>query len=112
LPPRYRQRSPGAAHEARIYWDAGTGEIDFAAPYATAPWPDGIETQNIDERSGAPDFSVPAASLLAAHIVQRAGRSHGYLLKPLRADAHSRHARHCGRPTFPPPRFDFDSSGQ
>jgi hypothetical protein len=28
---------PGAAFEARIYWDAGTGEIDFSEPYATVP---------------------------------------------------------------------------
>ncbi len=27
--------APGAAYEARIYWDAGTGEIDFSEPHAT-----------------------------------------------------------------------------
>jgi hypothetical protein len=35
--PRYEAYGPGAAHEARIYWDAGTGEIDFSAPHATVP---------------------------------------------------------------------------
>ncbi|MFP4027929.1 MAG: hypothetical protein ACLFWL_09070 [Candidatus Brocadiia bacterium] len=28
---------PGAAHEARIYWDGGTGDIDFSEPHATVP---------------------------------------------------------------------------
>ena len=36
--PRYEKPpSSGAAAEARIYWDAGTGEIDFTAPHATVP---------------------------------------------------------------------------
>ena len=26
-----------AAHKARIYWDAGTGEIDFTAPHGVVP---------------------------------------------------------------------------
>jgi len=33
--PRHEENGPGAAHEARIYWDAGTGEMDWTAPYAT-----------------------------------------------------------------------------
>jgi hypothetical protein len=33
--PAYEYLGPGAAHEARIYWDAGTGEIDFSQPHAT-----------------------------------------------------------------------------
>ncbi len=40
--PRYEQYGPGAgsgaqgaAAEARIYWDAGTGEVDFSEPHAT-----------------------------------------------------------------------------
>lgn len=33
--PAYEYLGPGAAHEARIYWDAGTGEIDFSTPHAT-----------------------------------------------------------------------------
>mgnify|MGYP006289656023 CR=1 FL=1 len=26
-----------ATHEARIYWDAGTGEVDLTEPHATVP---------------------------------------------------------------------------
>lgn len=33
--PRYEEYGPGAAHGARIYWDAGTGAVDFSAPHAT-----------------------------------------------------------------------------
>jgi hypothetical protein len=33
--PSYEYLGPGAAHEARIYWDAGTGEMDWRAPHAT-----------------------------------------------------------------------------
>jgi len=33
--PRYEENGPGAAHEARIYWDAGTGTVDFTEPLAT-----------------------------------------------------------------------------
>jgi len=33
--PAYEYLGPGAAHEARIYWDAGTGEIDFTESHAT-----------------------------------------------------------------------------
>ncbi len=35
--PAYEYLGPGAAHEARIYWDAGTGEVDFTAPHAIVP---------------------------------------------------------------------------
>jgi hypothetical protein len=35
--PAYEYLGPGAAYEARIYWDAGTGEMDWIAPYATVP---------------------------------------------------------------------------
>jgi len=42
--PRYEAYGPGAAPgaqgaaaEARIYWDAGTGQIDFSEPHATVP---------------------------------------------------------------------------
>jgi hypothetical protein len=35
--PAYEYLGPGAAHEARIYWDAGTGAVDFSAPHATVP---------------------------------------------------------------------------
>jgi hypothetical protein len=35
--PAYEYLGPGTAHEARIYWDAGSGEIDFSAPHATVP---------------------------------------------------------------------------
>jgi len=33
--PRYEENGPGAAHEARIYWDAGTGAVDHSEPHAT-----------------------------------------------------------------------------
>ena len=32
---RGAENEPGAAHEARIYWEAGSGEIDWTAPHAT-----------------------------------------------------------------------------
>jgi hypothetical protein len=35
--PRYEDYGPAAAHEARIYWDFGMGEIDFSEPHATVP---------------------------------------------------------------------------
>jgi hypothetical protein len=42
--PRYEEYGPGAAPgaqgaaaEARIYWDAGSGTVDFSAPHATVP---------------------------------------------------------------------------
>jgi hypothetical protein len=35
--PLYEYMGPGAAHEGRIYWDAGTGEIDWSAPHAIVP---------------------------------------------------------------------------
>jgi len=35
--PRREENGPGAAHEARIYWDAGSGAVDFSAPHATVP---------------------------------------------------------------------------
>jgi len=35
--PTYEYLGPGAAHEARIYWDAGTGVMDFTEPHATVP---------------------------------------------------------------------------
>ena len=33
--PRKEEGGPGAAHEARVYWDAGTGTVDFGTPLAT-----------------------------------------------------------------------------
>ncbi len=33
--PALEYLGPGAAHEARIYWDGGTGEMDWSAPHAT-----------------------------------------------------------------------------
>jgi len=33
--PRYETDGPGAGYEARIYWDAGTGTMDWSEPYAT-----------------------------------------------------------------------------
>jgi hypothetical protein len=35
--PTYEYLGPGAAHETRIYWDAGTGCVDFSEPHATVP---------------------------------------------------------------------------
>ncbi len=100
--PRYEDYGPGAAHEARIYWDGGTGEIDFSAPHAivemgrptdptrytwqsapltdgqtyrfviriaTAPWPDGIETQNTDSHAATANASAPSTPLLSLRTV-------------------------------------------
>jgi hypothetical protein len=33
--PRKEEGGPGAAHEARLYWDAGTGTVDSGMPVAT-----------------------------------------------------------------------------
>jgi len=33
--PRDEYNGPGAAHEGRIYWDNGTGTVDFTSPVAT-----------------------------------------------------------------------------
>ena len=33
--PHFEQNGPGAGQEARVYWDAGTGTIDWSAPVAT-----------------------------------------------------------------------------
>jgi len=33
--PRYEENGPGAAYEARIYWDAGTGAVDYGLPLDT-----------------------------------------------------------------------------
>ena len=33
--PHFEQNGPGAGQEARIYWDAGTGTLDYSTPKAT-----------------------------------------------------------------------------
>ncbi len=33
--PHFEQNGPGAGQEARVYWDAGTGTMDWSAPLAT-----------------------------------------------------------------------------
>jgi hypothetical protein len=35
--PAFEYLGPGAAHEARVYWDAGTGAVDLSAPHAIVP---------------------------------------------------------------------------
>jgi hypothetical protein len=96
--PRKEEGGPGAAHEARVYWDAGTGTIDFGTPVATvalnhpktADWwswqsdaltyrfvvriateaaPAGYETQNVDEHSATASDSAPTPPTLSAAIV-------------------------------------------
>ena len=46
-----------------------SGECHFCVRIATAPWPDGLETQNTDEHTAAADSSVPAAPVVSAGAV-------------------------------------------
>lgn len=32
--PRSREHWPGASHEARVYWEAGSATVDFCSPLA------------------------------------------------------------------------------
>ena len=43
---------PGAAHEARIYWDGGTGVIDWSAPHAIVAMNNPIEAARYLWQSG------------------------------------------------------------
>jgi hypothetical protein len=43
---------PGAAHEARIYWDGGTGTVDYSAPIGTLPMDGPTETDRWSWTSG------------------------------------------------------------
>lgn len=100
--PRKEEGGPGAAHEARVYWDAGTGTVDFTTPkatvllshpltaswwswtsealvdeatykfvvrIATAAWPVGWETQNVDEHSATVSTATPGSPTLSADVV-------------------------------------------
>jgi len=44
-------------------------EYHFVICIATAPWPDGIETQNTDEHAATPDGDVPSVPLLTGGMV-------------------------------------------
>jgi len=89
---------PGAAHEARIYWDGGAGVIDWSAPHvmvamvillkpratrgsrsclrtrfvlriATDAFPARIETQNSEACSTIPDTTAAQSPRLFAQII-------------------------------------------
>ena len=50
--PALEYLGPGAAHEARIYWDAGTGEMDWSAPHATVTMNNPTEATRYSWQSG------------------------------------------------------------
>ena len=50
--PALEYLGPGAAHEARIYWDAGTGEMDWSAPHATVAMNNPAEAARYSWQSG------------------------------------------------------------
>ena len=50
--PAYEYLGPGAAHEARIYWDAGTGIMDWSAPHTIVAMNNPIEAARYLWQSG------------------------------------------------------------
>lgn len=44
-------------------------EYRFLVRGVTAPWPDGVESQNADERASTADLSGPATPTLGATVI-------------------------------------------